>query len=55
MKPDCVEADEIWAFIGSKGRNVPEGHEDDVNYGSVWTWVAILIAAAVVIFYLLKS
>ncbi len=36
-----VEADEIWAFVGSKDKNVPEGHEDDPDYGSIWTWVAI--------------
>jgi IS1 family transposase len=41
LRPECVEADEIWAFIGSKERNIPEGHEDDPNYGSVWNWVAI--------------
>ncbi len=36
-----VEADEIWSFVGSKAKNVPEGHEDDPNYGNVWTWTAL--------------
>jgi IS1 family transposase len=36
-----VEADEIWAFVGSKDKNVPEGRENDPDYGSIWTWVAI--------------
>jgi len=36
-----VEVDEIWAFVGAKDKNVPEGHENDPDYGSVWTWVAI--------------
>jgi IS1 family transposase len=36
-----IEADEIWNFVGSKAKNVPEGHEDDPNYGDVWTWTAL--------------
>jgi IS1 family transposase len=36
-----VEADEIWAFCTAKDRNVPADREDDPNYGSVWTWVAL--------------
>lgn len=36
-----VEADEIWAFVGAKDKNVPEGREHDPDYGSIWTWVAI--------------
>lgn len=36
-----VEADEIWAFCGSKERNIPKDHLFDPNYGDVWTWVAI--------------
>jgi hypothetical protein len=36
-----VPADEIWSFVGSKAKNVPEGHEDDPNYGDVWTWTAL--------------
>jgi IS1 family transposase len=38
---ELIQADEIWSFVGSKAKNVPEGHEDDPNYGDVWTWVAI--------------
>ncbi|MGP8162319.1 MAG: IS1 family transposase [Acidimicrobiales bacterium] len=38
---EVVECDEIWSFVGSKAKNVPEGKEDDVNYGDVWTWTAI--------------
>jgi uncharacterized protein YijF (DUF1287 family) len=36
-----VECDEIWAFCSAKERNVPPDHQDDPNYGDVWTWVAI--------------
>lgn len=40
---DCkiIEADEIWGFVSSKQKNVPDGKEDDPNYGDVWTWTAI--------------
>lgn len=34
-----IECDEIWAFVGSKARNVPVGKEEE--YGDIWTWVAI--------------
>jgi IS1 family transposase len=34
-----IECDEIWAFVGSKRGNVPEGKEEE--YGDLWTWVAI--------------
>lgn len=36
-----VEADEIWAFCGSKDKNIPEDHDLDPNFGSIWTWVAL--------------
>ncbi len=34
-----VQCDEIWSFVGSKERNIPEGKRGE--YGDVWTWVAI--------------
>jgi IS1 family transposase len=38
---DCqrLQVDEIWAFVGSKAKNVPEGKEGE--YGDWWTWVAL--------------
>jgi IS1 family transposase len=34
-----VQCDEIWAFVGSKAKNVPD---DKVGqYGDAWTWTAI--------------
>jgi len=36
-----IEADEIWAFVHAKQRNVPEEHEGEFGYGDVWTWMAI--------------
>lgn len=29
LTPARIEADEIWSFIGSKAKNVPEGKEDE--------------------------
>jgi IS1 family transposase len=34
-----IEADEIWAFVGSKQKNVP--NEKRGEWGDVWTWVAL--------------
>lgn len=34
-----IQCDEIWAFVGSKQKNVPRGKEDE--YGDVWTWVGM--------------
>ncbi len=36
-----IEADEIWAFCSAKDKNVPEDRQDDPDYGSIWTWIAI--------------
>jgi IS1 family transposase len=41
LRCEHIQCDEIWSFVGSKAKNVPEGHEDDPNYGDVWCWVAI--------------
>lgn len=34
-----VQVDEIWSFVYSKQKNVPDGKEDEA--GDVWTWTAI--------------
>jgi IS1 family transposase len=34
-----IQVDEIWAFVGSKQKNIPEGKEG--RYGDIWTWTAI--------------
>lgn len=40
---DCktIEADEIWSFVYSKARNVPEDRKDEFGVGDVWTWTAL--------------
>ena len=34
-----VQCDEIWSFVYSKQKNVPEGMEEEA--GDVWTWTAL--------------
>lgn len=34
-----VQVDEIWSFIGSKQKNVPEGKQGE--WGDAWTWTAL--------------
>lgn len=43
-----VQCDEIWSFVYSKGRNVPEDKKGQFGYGDIWTWVAICADSKVV-------
>ena len=36
-----VQVDEIWSFVYSKAKNVPDEHRGEFGYGDVWTWTAI--------------
>lgn len=36
-----LQCDEIWSFVYSKERNVPEEHNGEFGYGDVWTFVAL--------------
>ena len=36
-----LQADEIWSFVYSKAKNVPEEHRGKFGYGDVWTWTAL--------------
>lgn len=36
-----VQCDEIWAFVHSKAKNVPEERKGEFGIGDVWTWTAI--------------
>src|SRR5438128_6089798 len=33
-----VQVDEIWSFVYSKAKNVPEDKRGQFGYGDVWTW-----------------
>ena len=39
LKSSKIQADEIWSFVYSKQKNVPDGMENEA--GDVWTWTAI--------------
>lgn len=36
-----VQCDEIWSFVYSKQKNVPEEMRGEFGVGNVWTWTAI--------------
>jgi len=36
-----IQCDEIWCFVYSKDKNVPEEHKGELGYGDVWTFTAI--------------
>ena len=36
-----VQCDEIWSFIYSKDKNIPEKFKGKYGIGSIWTWVAL--------------
>ena len=36
-----VEADEIWSFVYSKQRNIPDELQGQFGVGDVWTWTAL--------------
>jgi IS1 family transposase len=40
---DCkaIEADEIWSFVYSKQKNIPEELQGQFGVGDVWTWTAL--------------
>lgn len=41
LKLKKLQADEIWAFVGMKQKNVPEHLRGTLGYGDVYTWLAI--------------
>ncbi|MBI4336797.1 MAG: IS1 family transposase [Chloroflexi bacterium] len=43
-----LQCDEIWSFVYSKAKNVPERHQGEFGYGDVWTWTAIDAATKLV-------
>jgi len=39
VKADKIQCDEIWSFVYSKQKNIPDGMEEQA--GDVWTWTCI--------------
>ncbi len=46
-----LQCDEIWAYIGSKARNVSAAKKE-IGWGDVWTWVGIDADTKLVVSYL---
>jgi IS1 family transposase len=36
-----IQCDEIWSYVYSKQKNVPEDHLGEFGFGDVWTWTAL--------------
>jgi IS1 family transposase len=53
LQCERIECDEIWAFVGSKQKNVPADKQDE--WGDVWTWVALDADTKLVPTYLVGS
>ena len=41
LKCKRIQCDEIWAFVGSKEKNVPGERKGEYGYGDVYTWTGI--------------
>jgi IS1 family transposase len=46
-----VQADEVWQFVYSKAKNVPEEKQGTFGFGDVWTWTAIDADTKLIISY----
>jgi len=53
VKANRVQCDEIWSFVYSKQKNVPDGMEEDA--GDVWTWTAIESDSKLIISWLVGN
>jgi len=51
LKSECIEADEIWAFCGSKEKNT-KAEKKAQGWGDVWTWTAIDADTKLLVSYL---
>lgn len=36
-----IQCDEIWSFVGAKAKNATQEQKEALNWGDVWTWVAM--------------
>jgi IS1 family transposase len=47
-----VQVDEVWSFVHSKAKNVPEERRGQFGFGDVWTWTAIDADSKLILSYL---
>ena len=53
LRAKRIQCDEIWQFVYSKAKNVPEDKQGVFGYGDVWTWTAIDADSKLIISYLI--
>jgi IS1 family transposase len=53
LKARRIQIDEIWSFVGSKQKNVPESKQG--QWGDLWTWTAIDADTKLIISYLVGA
>jgi IS1 family transposase len=47
-----IQCDEIWQFVYSKAKNVPEEKKGTFGFGDVWTWTALDADSKLMVSYL---
>ena len=52
IKSKRVQCDEIWSFVYSKQKNVPDEMKGSYGVGDVWTWTAIDADSKLIVSYL---
>jgi len=48
-----LQCDEVWQFVYSKAKNVPEEKRDIFGFGDVWTWTAIDADTKMIVSYMI--
>lgn len=48
-----IQCDEIWQFVYSKEKNVPEDKKGTFGFGDVWTWTAIDADSKLIVSYMI--
>src|SRR5213080_826050 len=51
LKVRCLQADEVWCFVGAKAKNVRVEKKQE-GWGDIWTWVGIDADTKLVVSYL---
>jgi len=48
LKCKRIQCDEIWSFVYSKQKNIPDEKQGVFGYGDVWTWVGMCTTTKIV-------
>jgi IS1 family transposase len=55
LKCKRIQVDEVWQFVYSKQKNVPQEKQGQFGYGDVWVWVAIDADSKLIVSWTLGS